>query len=234
MTTPSGTYNLNVGGYSIPFGPQEYFVSYEVITEDLKLTYPIGGESIVPGSQEIIRWDTHLSGSLTIEYSIDGGATWGLITNSANAENGYYYWNQTMPVTDSALVRVSNQSFSSQSDHPFTVVSVPTNVNVYWPCPDSINVSWNSVSGATSYEVSMLGQKYMDSMVTTTNTNAWFINPDPSITDSWFSVCAKVNNGKGRRAIAVNQQSINAGCLAPPTASFTSSNNITCSGTVSF
>ena len=62
-----------------------------------------------------------------------------------------------MPVTDSALVRVSNQSFSSQSDHPFTVVSVPTNVNVYWPCPDSINVSWNSVSGATSYEVSMLG-----------------------------------------------------------------------------
>ena len=71
----SGTYNLTVGGYSIPFGPQEYFVSYEVITEDLKLTYPIGGESIVPGSQEIIRWDTHLSGSLTIEYSIDGGAT---------------------------------------------------------------------------------------------------------------------------------------------------------------
>ena len=105
---------------------------------------------------------------------------------------------------------------------------------MYWPCPDSINVSWNSVSGATSYEVSMLGQKYMDSMVTTTNTNAWFINPDPSITDSWFSVCAKVNNGKGRRAIAVNQQSINAGCLAPPTASFTSSNNVTCSGTVSF
>ena len=39
--------------------PQEYFVSYEYITEDLKLTYPIGGESIVPGSQEIIRWDTH-------------------------------------------------------------------------------------------------------------------------------------------------------------------------------
>ena len=79
----------------------------------------------------------------------------------------------------------------------------------------------------------MLGSN-IDSMVTTTNTNAWFINPDPSITDSWFSVCAKVNDGKGRRAIAVNQQSINAGCLAPPTASFTSSNNVTCSGTVSF
>ena len=58
--TQSGTYNLNVGGYSIPFGPQEYFVSYEVISEDLKLTLPIGGESIVPGSQEIIRWDTPL------------------------------------------------------------------------------------------------------------------------------------------------------------------------------
>ena len=40
----------------------------------------------------------------------------------------------------------------------------------------------------SSYEVSMLGQKYMDSIYSTNLTSTWIINPTPSITDSWFSV----------------------------------------------
>ena len=58
----------------------------------------------------------------------------------------------------------------------------------------------------------MLGDKYMDSIHTTTNTNTWIINPNPNITDSWFSVSAKKNNGKGRRAVAINAQAINSVC----------------------
>ena len=51
-----------------------------------------------------------------------------------------------------------------------------------------------------SYEVSMFGQKYMDSIYSTNLTSTWIINPTPSITDSWFSVKSIVNGGKGRRA----------------------------------
>ena len=65
---------------------------------------------------------------------------------------------------------------------------------------------------ATAYEVSMLGQKYMDSIFTTTNTSAWIINPTPNVTSSWFSVSAKKNNGKGRRAIAVEAQALSNQC----------------------
>ena len=75
---------------------------------------------------------------------------------------------------------------------------MPTNLNVYWPCPDSINISWNSVNSASSYEISMLGQKYMDSIYTTNNTNVWIINPTPNVIDSWFSVRANYNDGKGK------------------------------------
>ena len=88
------------------------------------------------------------------------------------------------------------------------------NVTINWICPDSIYVSWNTVSGATDYEVSMLGNVYMDSMTTTTATTALIINPNPAIIDSWFSVCAKVNGNMGRRAVAINAQPINSGCMA--------------------
>ena len=51
----------------------------------------------------------------------------------------------------------------------------------------------------------------MDSIFTTTNTSAWIINPTPNVTSSWFSVSAK-NNGKGRRAIAVEAQALSNQC----------------------
>ena len=74
----------------------------------------------------------------------------------------------------------------SQSHENFTVVDVPANLSVYWPCRDSINISWSSVSGATGYVVRMLDEKYMDSVYTTTSTNIWLINPDPSVSEVGF------------------------------------------------
>ena len=81
------------------------------------------------------------------------------------------------------------------ADANLTIVDVP-NVSVSWICPDSIYVNWSTVAGATSYEVSMLGQKYMDSMTTVasngnTTQSALILNPTPNVLDSWFSVCAK-------------------------------------------
>ena len=223
----AGNYTLNVEGYAIPFGPQEFYVTYEFITDDIELTYPIGGESLVPGEQEYIRWDSYQSGTLSIEYTVDGGNNWYTITNSANSNNQYYSWTVPNYITDDAKIRISSNNSVSSSYSSFTIIEVPSNLNVYWPCPDSINVNWNSVNGATSYEVSMLGQKYMDSIFTTTNTNVWIINPNTSVTDSWFSVSSKYNNGKGRRAIAVNAQSINSmcsgyGCTDPTAYNYTS------------
>ena len=208
----AGNYILSVDGFTVPFGPQDYYVTYEFITSSVELTYPIGGESLVPGDSEYIRWDTHQSGSISIQYSSNGGTNWNTIASNVQASNRYYIWNVPNDVTANALIRINGSNNTSQSTVPFTIIDVPNNFSVYWPCPDSINVSWNNVNGATSYEVSMLGQRYMDSIFTTSNTNVWIINPDPSITNSWFSVKANINNGKGRRAIAENAQAINAQC----------------------
>ena len=52
----------------------------------------------------------------------------------------------------------------------------------------------------------------MDSVYTTTSTNIWLINPDPSVSESWFSVNALKNSGQGRRAVAVNAQALSANC----------------------
>ena len=66
------------------------------------------------------------------------------------------------------------------------------------------------------------------------NINALIINPNPANIDSWFSVCARINNARGRRAIAVNEQPANNGCIAPPIANFSIFPEVSCSGEVTF
>ena len=230
----AGNYVLSIDGFSIPFGPQEYWVVYQYITDDVELTYPIGGEGLVPGETELIRWDASKGNTpFTLEYTTDGLA-WNTITNSTGVNSRYYNWIVPNSVANQAKVRVSRNGFSDESDANFTIVGVPQNVTVNWICPDSIYVLWNAVNGATDYEVSMLGNVYMDSMTTTSATMALILNPNPAITDSWFSVCAKLNGNKGRRAVAVSAQSINSGCVAPPLAGFTTIGSSSCTGNVSF
>ena len=53
----AGTYTINISGTSIPYGPQTYYVVYDVIPEEITLTYPNGGEGLVTGDNEMIRWD---------------------------------------------------------------------------------------------------------------------------------------------------------------------------------
>ena len=236
LLNPSpGTYTLSIDGFSIPFGPQEYWISYQFITDEITLTYPVGGEGLVPGEMELIRWEASNGNSpFTLEYTVDDGNTWTSISNTVSVSANYFNWQVPNIVSDQARIRISRNGISDESDTSFTIVKVPSNLNINWICPDSIYVSWNSVSGATSYEVSMLGQKYMDSMTTVTSTATWIINPNPSVVDSWFSVTSLVNASKGRRAIAVNAQSINNGCVAPPIAMFNVLNSPSCSGEIIF
>ena len=230
----AGNYTLNVNGFAVPYGPQEYWITYEFISEDVELTFPIGGEGFVPGESEFIRWDASEGTTpFMLEYTIDG-TNWIIINSTINSNSRYYSWLVPNTVSDNVKVRVSRSASIDESDENFTIVGVPQNVFVDWVCPDSIYVFWNAVSGATSYEVSMLGNVYMDSMTTTTNTMGFILNTNSTNTDSWFSVCAKVNNNKGRRAIAVNAQPTNSGCVSAPIANFSFSTSVSCTGDINF
>ncbi|HET7817958.1 MAG TPA: S8 family serine peptidase, partial [Bacteroidia bacterium] len=201
----AGTYTLNVNGYQIPQGPQEYWVSYEFITDDIKVTYPIGGESFVPGETEYIRWDApEGTGTFTIEYSTNGGTSWTNITTTASATARFYSWTVPSTLSGETRIRVSRSGKSGTSDANFNIINVPGSLKIDWRCAPNYQLSWSAVSGATEYEVYLLGQKYMESQGKTANTN--FIVNAPNTTVQWTSVRALAANGQviGRRAVAIS------------------------------
>ncbi len=220
ITDPaSGTYTIDIDGFAIPQGPQEYYVVYSFIMDDVVLTYPLGGEGLIPGGNTI-RWDASEGVSnFDLEYTTDNGGSWNSI-GSANADRRYFSWNTPNTITGQAKVRISRNAQTSESPDVFTIMPQPSNLEFEWVCPDSAKLIWNNISGATSYEVSMLGAKYMDSLATTT-TNSYVI-PIASSNDGWFSVRALgPNNARGERAVAIQKPTTEFGCLwSPPTSAF--------------
>ncbi|MFN3918599.1 MAG: S8 family serine peptidase [Flavobacteriales bacterium] len=220
----TGNYTVSVSGFNIPMGPQAYYLVYEFVQDEIILTYPIGGEGFTPGTTEEIRWDAYGStGNFTVEYSTDEGQTWTTLNANVPGVRRHYSWIVPNALSGLAKVRVSRNGLSSESHQVFSIIRRPTAINVAWACPNSFNITWNPAVGATGYEVSLLGNMYMDSVGRTSATNLTvYAN---SNTAHWISVKSLgPDNAEGERAVAVQKTAGTFGCtLSAPVAEITSS-----------
>lgn len=201
----AGNYTLEVSGFNVPVGPQSYYVVYEIISNDEKLvlTYPNGGESFIPGQQEVIHWDAvNTSNNFTLQYSTNNGGSWTTITTVNNTTN--YTWTVPNNVSGNVKVRVSDGSQQSESAGVFSIAPSVSGIQLTQMCPYEATFTWSSVTNAESYDFYLLGEKYME-IVGTTNTNSITIPIDDPNDPIWFSVRAKNNTAgwTGRRANAI-------------------------------
>ncbi|MEM9023218.1 MAG: S8 family serine peptidase, partial [Bacteroidota bacterium] len=201
-----GAFTVTVNGTGVPQGPQDYWVVYELITDRITLTYPIGGEPFVPGEVEKIRWDAlGDSGTFALEYSLDNGVSWTMINNAVSGSVRFLNWTVPQALTGEAMVRITRGANTDDSDAAFSIIGVPNTVSIDFGCPDSFRVSWTPVTGATAYEVSMLGAKYMDSIGVSTTTSFIVTGVNP-LTEYWVAVKALgPQNAIGRRTVAIRK-----------------------------
>lgn len=203
----TGTYTIEVEGFDVPMGPQKYYIVYEFRQPQITVLFPNGGENLVPGEKVQTYFDTNgLSNNLTLQYSTDEGATWTNLNTNYNKNNKRYQWTVPSVSTSKARFRVAENSggVSDESDANFTILGVPSNLNVVTACVGYAEVSWDAVTGASEYEVMQIVNGEMQTVATTTGTSEIIGGLDSS-TEYWFSVRAKhADGGYSRRAIAAS------------------------------
>ncbi|HEX6428057.1 MAG TPA: S8 family serine peptidase, partial [Niastella sp.] len=214
---PTGNFTVTVAGTNVPQGPQDYVVAYQVIAPAVNVVYPFGEETWVPGEGEVIRWSASddNTNTFTIEYSLDNGSNWTIISNSVAATTRAYNWTVPSTPTNTALIRVSRNStgYNDVSDYTFTISAQPS-VTLTNACTGYANLSWGAITAATSYDIMMLKGSEMSVVASTTSTSYLLggLNKDSTY---WLAVRPVLGTTPGRRSIA---QSItpSAGACASP------------------
>jgi PKD repeat protein len=201
----SGNHQIKIYGTTVAQGPVEYFIVYEFLYNNITVTYPNGGEGLVPGSSDRIHWDAYGdAGIFTLEYTLDSGTTWTTIVDSLSGDSRFFDY-QLPNTVSKAKIRISRGLVSDESDEFFSIIQIPENISVTAICSatSSIKLTWDSVPQAVAYDVFHLGTMFMDSAVTSTSLIAE-VNVPNVADENWFSVRARGPNGEvGERAIAV-------------------------------
>lgn len=217
-TPAAGNYTLRVKGTAITQGSsQEYFLVYDPIPVQLKITAPTGSEALAPSTALLdmikISWEAYgLTGTANLEFSANGGTSWSTIASNIDVNRTVYSWWVPNVVTNQALVRITkNGTGETSTSLPFTIIGMPVVTLAPAQCEGYININWNAIAGATDYEVMMLIGDEMKPVALTTSTS-YTISGLSKDSTYWVTVRARLNGKNGRRADAISRQPNNGSC----------------------
>ncbi|MFM6926402.1 MAG: S8 family serine peptidase [Ferruginibacter sp.] len=198
----AGSYDINVNTFALPYGPQEYVVTYQVDMNGVTVEYPFGEERIVPGELETIRWSAYGDEANTFTLEYFDGTAWNLINNNVPANALSYNWTVPATVSNNYKVRVSRNAsaYSDESDFNFTVIGQPV-VTATVPCDGYAQLDWPAIAGATSYDIWQLKADTM-AIIGNTTSLTYLISGLNSATTYWFGVSARNTAVNGRRSVS--------------------------------
>ena len=203
VDNPQGAITIRVHSAGIPSAQQQYAVTWWFETEQLELSYPLGGELMEPGERFALRCQNG-GRDYTVELSYDGGSTYELLGKSSASE-----WTLTVPpdapATDRAMVRLIDQQGAVRTSGVFTIMPRPANLTCREQNGGAV-LSWNPVSGAERYEIMRATQDGGSfEVVASTTVESFRLLPDHFVKGqrNAFTIRAIAPNGaKSQRAIA--------------------------------
>lgn len=211
---PSGSYSVNVSGFSVPAGPQNYTLVYDLVPKAISITTPYGGEAYSSVGAINCYWSAPPGTALfTAEVSLDNGASWTVISNTIPADARTTIW--TIPGTvnsDKCLFRVSRNGTGETATSGSFVMADPPKLQLSTAqCPGYANLFWTATPQASSYDVMQKIGPFLQKIASTTDTNFSVsgLNPDSIY---YFSVQPIVGTVPAFRSIAVKRQPNSGNC----------------------
>lgn len=123
--------------------------SFEINPAFIEVYSPYGGEMWGIGTSQYISWDAPGVTNVNIEYSTDGGATWGPVVSNYTASIDYYYWTIPNDPSTDCLIKITDASNASLYDISSAVFTIPV-PTLDLTDPDG-GESWGAQSGQYIY-----------------------------------------------------------------------------------
>lgn len=212
----AGDWTIQVSGASVPQGPQAYFITYEFLSDELTMAFPLKDHRFASAGIYQLKWDSYgASGTFNLDYELDASGTWVNIATGYDATSRTYPW--TAPEVSGVHTikfRVQRGALSSVSEVNY-IGSVPRNLVVQWVCGDAVKLSWDAAAGATAYKVYKLGSQYMEAVTTGVSFDgpSAILSGQSTSDTGYYAVGAVVASYEGLQTAAVAKPAGDLNCF---------------------
>lgn len=164
-------YRIEVSGFSVESGEQPFFLAYEWdIINTFKWTFPSGSDNMPQDGefQSFFRWQSTITNETGhLQYSIDQGVNWITIDDNVDLYRNHYSWK---PPNYSGIARARMITSDNIFETDDFVISRPLAADVGFNCVDSLLLTWPKLDNATKYIVSSPGEKYLETVIESSDT----------------------------------------------------------------
>jgi len=201
----AGNYQIMVKGFNLVSASQNFCIAYASESTNFFSWKRFSKPDFAHGNnQEIVRWETNIAGTGTIEYSLLPFNDWKEIQQNADLSKKYLSWRTPDTITKAVLrVKAGNTFYYSDT---FLVTSL-SNPTTGFLCGDSLFIYWNKLKGVHQYQVYKLGEKYMQPLVKTNDNTS-------SLNNNYLAVAPILADGTtGIKSYGFDYAAQNAGCI---------------------
>jgi hypothetical protein len=205
----AGSYQIFIKGFNVTTTAQNFSVAWQIDTLDTFQWYHPGkNDHFTSGTSNVIRWQSNYAATAgTLEYSTDNGNNWQTISTNVNLQNGVYQFNPPA-IYSKALLRMRFGANSFVTD-TFTFSKLISTA-VAFNCADSFSITWPKVNGISNYRVYRMGNQYLESFATTTDTSLQIAKNGN--TNLFYSIEPVLSNKPAVRSYTFNYELQGVGC----------------------
>jgi hypothetical protein len=189
-----GNYVVEIRGTHIPSAYQTFSLSWQIKSEKIQGTYPIGYEHFEPGTTETIRWNASTKDqTFTIEFSSDSGQNWQFIDSNIHSNDRHYNWLVPAVYSDKCLIKISSGKRISVSEDCFSIMQRPEKPDID-ACQGVVKLWWTALDSTYTYSVYKLVQGDWQFLANTQDSFYTYFQTSDLARD-YFSIRAIDSNG---------------------------------------
>lgn len=203
----AGEYQLKIKGYQISTGKQSYAIAWQYDTlQYFQFSYPVKEDHLEPKRKNIIRWQTTMTDTATLQYRLNNGM-WQTLANAVDLSKNFYAW---QPLDTMAVIQFRLQMPLRDWLSDTVTISTPLRINTGFNCADSFLIYWQKAN-LNQYRVYTLGNQYLQPFTTTTDTA--LIQYKQNNTSRYFTVAPVLTNGvEAQKSFTFNYTTQQTGC----------------------
>jgi Subtilase family/Secretion system C-terminal sorting domain len=204
----AGNYTITVKGSSITTATQNYSIAWQTDSVNtFKWYYPGKNDHLLPPDTNVLRWQSTFASNGDLEISLNNGSSWLPVANNIDLSKGFYKYS-TPQLNQAALLRMKIGADFFVSD-TFTI-SQRVAASVGFNCDDSVMIQWQRMPGVNQYRIYELGNQYLQSVKTTTDT--FYVFAKTSTPAVHFAIAPLQSNKELVRSYTFNYNTQGSGC----------------------